>query len=246
MPATNSLLDIAAALRGATMRLHDEGFGAPVAHIYNPLVYAWAPHATYLSRLGDKPGRVLLLGMNPGPFGMAQTGVPFGDVVAVRDWMGIDESVTRPADEHPKRRVLGFASTRREGSGQRLWGWAARRFGTADHFFERFVVLNYCPLLFLDGGGRNVTPVDVSAHDRERIEGVCDDALRAVLAAVAPSHVFGVGVYAERCVLRAVGDSTVPVGRILHPSPASPAANRGWESAVEAALRASGVVVPTC
>ena len=34
--------------------------------------------------------RVVFLGMNPGPFGMAQVGVPFGEVAAVRDWLRID------------------------------------------------------------------------------------------------------------------------------------------------------------
>ena len=55
-------------------------FSGPVTHVYNPLEYARAPHEAYLERWGRGPKRVVLLGMNPGPFGMAQTGVPFGDV----------------------------------------------------------------------------------------------------------------------------------------------------------------------
>ena len=65
-------------------------FGGPVTHVYNPLQYARRPHALYLSRFGAEPRDVVFVGMNPGPFGMAQTGVPFGDVGFVRDWMGIE------------------------------------------------------------------------------------------------------------------------------------------------------------
>ena len=48
-------------------------------YIYNPLEYAWQMHEAYLSRFVSRPTRTLLLGMNPGPFGMAQNGVPFGE-----------------------------------------------------------------------------------------------------------------------------------------------------------------------
>ena len=80
-------------------------FQEPVTHVYNPLDYAWAPHQAYLDAFGEGRGRVLLLGMNPGPFGMGQTGVPFGDVAMVRDWLGIAGEVNKPANEHPKRPV---------------------------------------------------------------------------------------------------------------------------------------------
>ena len=121
--------------------------------------YARAPHEQYLRRYGDaRPSRVLLMGMNPGPFGMAQTGVPFGDVRMVRDFLGIEAPVARPPREHPARPITGFACARSEVSGTRLWGWARDRFGTAERFFERFFVVNYCPLVFMEESGRNRTP----------------------------------------------------------------------------------------
>ena len=83
-------------------------------------------------------GQSLLLGMNPGPWGMAQTGVPFGTVSRVRDWLGIEAPVERPANEHPRRPVLGFGTERDEVSGLRVWGWAQARWGTPERFFERF------------------------------------------------------------------------------------------------------------
>ncbi|HHO52460.1 MAG TPA: single-stranded DNA-binding protein [Deltaproteobacteria bacterium] len=218
-------------------------FGSPVAHTYNPLVYAAEPHERYLSRFGVGTGRILLLGMNPGPFGMAQTGVPFGEVAMVRDWMGIEGRVGRPADEHPARRVEGFALARSEVSGRRLWGWAQQRFGTAQRFFERFFVVNYCPLLFLAASGRNLTPDKVSRGEREQLLQICDASLRDVVALLDPGRVIGVGRWAEDRARAALASSPWegPVGRVLHPSPASPAANRGWAAQAEAQLAAQGV-----
>ena len=119
-------MDSLAVLRQATSKLCAEleplKFSPPVTHVYNPLVYARAPHDQYLQRFAASKKRVLYLGMNPGPYGMAQTGVPFGEVSMVRDWLGIEAAVKRPADEHPKRPIAGFACTRSEVSGARLWG----------------------------------------------------------------------------------------------------------------------------
>lgn len=114
------LLDIAKKMAD---EVDSMSFVAPVSHVYNPLRYAWVPHAEYLTRYGTGHKEVLLLGMNPGPFGMAQSGVPFGEVTVVRDWLGIEAPVTQPRHPHPKRPVAGFACQRHEISGQRLWGW---------------------------------------------------------------------------------------------------------------------------
>ncbi|XP_064494777.1 single-strand selective monofunctional uracil DNA glycosylase [Pseudopipra pipra] len=48
--------------------------GPPVTHVYDPLDYAWDPHSHFVRRFLRSPKAVLFLGMNPGPFGMAQTG----------------------------------------------------------------------------------------------------------------------------------------------------------------------------
>ena len=133
-------------------------FSHPVTHVYNPLKYAGSAYDEYLKTYGGRPKEVLLLGMNPGPWGMVQTGVPFGEVIAVRDWMKISPHHGVPEVFHPKRPVEGFSCKRREVSGKRLWGWAERNFGTPKHFFSRFFVANYCPLMFLEKSGRNRTP----------------------------------------------------------------------------------------
>ncbi len=215
-------------------------FDEPVTHVYNPLAYAWKPHEAYLRRLNPTGVRVIFLGMNPGPWGMAQTGVPFGEVAAVRDWIGIDEPVKRPPNEHPKRPVEGFACRRSEVSGRRLWGLFHDRFGAADEFFKQHFVANYCPLVFMTESGKNHTPDKLPAAERGPLDAACDKHLSELLALAKPQWAVGVGKYAQACLER-VADESVRVTTVLHPSPASPAANRGWADAATRQLEAAGV-----
>ena len=222
----------------------DLNFGDPVAFVYNPLSYARDGHVRYLEVAGGARGRVLLVGMNPGPWGMAQTGVPFGEVEAVRDWLGISPEVGRPPYEHPKRPVRGLACDRSEVSGQRLWGWARDRFASPERFFETFFVGNYCPLQFLEAGGRNLTPERLAAGDREPLFELCDRALAAGVRGLEPRLVVGIGKFAESRARAALGEGGPPIGAVLHPSPASPAANRGWAETVSKQLAELGVELP--
>lgn len=219
-------------------------FSPPVTHVYNPLAYAWAPHRQYLERYGQGSREILLFGMNPGPFGMAQTGVPFGDVGLVRDWLGIDGRVGKPEPEHPKRPVTGFECTRGEVSGRRLWGWAQERFGTPERFFARYFVVNYCPLCFMEEGGRNRTPDKLPAAERAPLEAACNAALLRTVRALQPRRVLGVGKFAAARAAAVLQDENVTLGSVPHPSPASPAANRGWASLMDAALQEQGIRVP--
>lgn len=238
-----------AAARELSQALAPLRFAPPITHVYDPLQYAWAPYEAYVTRYGDARKRVLLLGMNPGPYGMMQTGVPFGEVAAVRDWMGVRAPVMRPARQHPKRPIEGFDCPRSEVSGRRVWGWAALRFGTAAAFFSEWFVLSYCPLVFLEASGRNFTPDKLPAPERRAVAQACDRHLAAALTALQPEWAIGVGAFAERClhaVLESDGvDSALArgmkVAQILHPSPASPAANRGWSDAVDRTLARLGV-----
>ena len=216
-------------------------FSDPVTYVYNPLEYARRPHELYLERYGRGDKEAVFVGMNPGPFGMAQTGVPFGDVELVRDWMGIEAAVGRPTREHPKRPILGFECARSEVSGSRLWGWARDRFGTPERFFSRFFVINYCPLVFLEESGRNRTPDKLSPDERAALLPACDRALRAALELLDPALVIGVGAWATKRARSALGEHSVPVGTVLHPSPASPKANRGWAQQAEEELRGLGI-----
>ena len=148
-----------------------------------------------MQRYGKPPKEVVLLGMNPGPWGMAQTGVPFGEVGLVRDWLGIEAPVGSPSDPHPRRPVEGFSCRRSEVSGKRLWGWAKRTFRTPKRFFSRFFVANYCPLLFIEATGRNRTPNNIRASERRPLLAACDRALRRTIQWLNPRYVVGVGSF---------------------------------------------------
>lgn len=217
-------------------------FGPPVAWVYRPLDYAWPVHQAYVERFGRAPKRVIFVGMNPGPFGMVQTGIPFGEVSAVRDWLGLPDRVRVPESQHPRRPIEGFACRRSEVSGRRLWGLFAARFGEADTFFKDHYVLNYCPLAFLSDTGANITPDRLPAVEREPLEAACDRHLSAVIDIMRPEWVIGIGGFAAERARRVVGDDrTTRIGQVLHPSPASPAANRGWAEAATRQLETLGV-----
>jgi single-strand selective monofunctional uracil DNA glycosylase len=228
--------------RRLSRELAQLSFAPPVAHVYDPLDYARRSAEAYLARYLRPGVEALLLGMNPGPFGMVQTGVPFGEVALVRDWLGIEEAVERPAREHPRRPIEGFACSRSEISGRRLWGWARERFGAPAAFFERFFVWNYCPLAFLEESGRNRTPDKLPADERAPLFGACDRALARLVAHARPGCVIGVGKFAAARARAALPDE-VPVATILHPSPASPLANRGWAPQAERQLEALGIAL---
>ena len=233
----DALIDAARTLSARLAPMH---FAAPVSHVYNPLDYAWAPHEQYLRRFGAGRKRIVFLGMNPGPFGMVQIGVPFGEIEAVHGWMGIEAPVTKPANENPKRPIEGFACTRSEVSGRRMWGLFSQRFPRADDFFADHFVANYCPLAFFDQG-RNLTPDKLPAHEMAPLEAACDEHLRTLVDVLQPEWLIGVGGFAEARAAVALQGMNVKIGRVLHPSPASPAANRGWAEAAEKQLRALGI-----
>ena len=230
---TEALLAAARRLRAETGRLR---FREPVTHVYNPLAYAWAPHEAYLRNYCGARKRVVFLGMNPGPFGMVQTGVPFGEVAAVRGWLKIEYPVGKPEREHPRRPVAGFACARSEVSGRRLWGLFAERFGAPQQFFAEHIVMNYCPLAFLENGGRNRTPDQLPVSEKAALFAACDRHLRAVVAALQPEWLVGVGDFAAKQAAHLFPDGPLKIGRILHPSPASPAANRDWKGVVTTQL----------
>ena len=228
------------AARSLSEKVDAMRFGAPISHVYNPLDYAWTPHEIYLQRFGQSAKRVIFVGMNPGPFGMVQTGVPFGEVSAVRDWMGIVAEVKAPAVQNPKRPIEGFACARSEVSGRRLWGLFAERFGAADNFFTEHFVANYCPLAFFEEG-RNATPDKLPAKEQVPLLAACDEHLRKMVEILEPEWIIGVGAWADDRARLACAGLDVRYGRVLHPSPASPAANRGWSEAATNQMLAQGV-----
>ncbi|MGB0292749.1 MAG: uracil-DNA glycosylase family protein [Luteolibacter sp.] len=236
---------IAQSLIEVSQRLNDTlrplEFSAPWT--YRPLDYAWAPQETYIRRFGNSTKRVLMLGMNPGPYGMSQTGIPFGEIPSVRDWMGIEEPVGKPDPEHPKRPIEGFECQRSEVSGRRLWGLFSKLYPKVEDFFAEHYVLNFCPLVWMKETGANITPDKLPAAEMEPVEECCMRHLREVIGLLDPEFLVGVGGFAEKRLRQAsdeMGGGAI-VGRVLHPSPASPAANRGWAEAATAQLEKLGV-----
>jgi single-strand selective monofunctional uracil DNA glycosylase len=237
-PGVDALVAAAQQLRDDVRRLK---FAPPVTHVYNPLDYAWPGHEAYVRAYGAGPKRVIFLGMNPGPWGMAQTGVPFGEVNAVRDWMKLRAQIGKPKPEHPKRPITGFDCPRCEISGQRLWGLFAQRFGDAPKFFQEHFVVNYCPLAFMEESGLNRTPDKLPRAEVERLFSACDRHLARVVELLRPEWVIGVGGFAQNRASQALPAAGPRIGTIPHPSPANPAANRNWAESAIAALQRLGV-----
>ena len=248
MSISDELIGAAQGLRIAVRKLK---FAAPVTHVYNPLDYAWRAHEIYLRRYGNNRKRVIFLGTNPGPFGMAQTGIPFGQIVAVRDWLGITAKIDRPRKENPKRRVLGFNCHRSEISGERLWGLFAKQFGDAEEFFREHIVMNYCPLAFVEKSGRNRTPDKLPPREKTKLFAACDKHLRQIVRILQPEWLIGVGDFAMKRAQSVFSGLQPPVkrpcgshlglGQILHPSPACPASNYDWAGKATRQLRELGV-----
>ena len=233
------------ALLAATDRLSRAvaklSFDAPITHVYNPLQYASVPHENYLRAYATNKKSVLFLGMNPGPFGMAQTGVPFGDVTMVRDYLKISAPVRKPKRMHPKRPIDGFSCTRSEVSGSRLWGAIAAQWSNPQDFFESHFIANYCPLVFMEESGKNRTPDKLPSREQSLLYNACDLYLRELTHLLQPQIVIGVGKFAEGRAKAALKDLDVRIATVLHPSPASPKANRGWASEAAKQLRALGI-----
>ncbi len=118
--------------------------------------------------------------------------------------------------------------------------------------------MNYCPLVFLGETGRNLTPDKLPAAELAPLQQICDEHLLSVINILAPDWTLGVGGFAAKRlshVLEKPIQSTASepgdeqsdgprVGQILHPSPASPLANRGWAPAVEKQHAAMGLFQP--
>ncbi|XP_063952306.1 single-strand selective monofunctional uracil DNA glycosylase-like [Lytechinus pictus] len=215
-------------------------FGDPVSYIYNPVVYAKETHDCFIRKYGNSTKSVLFLGMNPGPFGMAQNGVPFGETNYVKDWMKITGNVGKPPKEHPKRIIVGLDCNRSEVSGQRFWKLWQDLCGSPENFFKECFVYNHCPLVFMTSTSKNVTPPSMKVEMRNPLIEVCDDFLCRLIKLLEVKVVVGIGKFAEDRTKKALdkgGVEGVRVVSMMHPSPINPAANKGWQAIAEKTLK---------
>ena len=209
---------------------------------YNPLDYAWDAHEAYLRRMGDSGARTVILGMNPGPHGMGQMGIPFAATSVVRDLLGITGiPVNQPEAADPRRPVVGLEYPREEGSGTRLWGLLAEYYGDAGAIASSVFLVNHCPLMLFSGPrATNITPDKVAGPTAQVLLERCDQHLREVVSALNADRVIGVGKFAESRARSALADEAVEIVGCWHPSPASPLANRNggadWRVNVRAVL----------
>ena len=196
--------------------------------VYNPLAYAWEPHRAYLELASEEGAKTLLLGMNPGPHGMGQMGIPFAATSVVRDLLKItDLEVGQPRNPHPKRPVSGLEWPKEEVSGTRLWGLLANEYGSAESIFKSVFLLNHCPLMLFSGErATNITPDKITGPTTKALLERCDEHLREVVDIMQIERVIGVGKYSEKRALNALSGIDISVTTCWHPSPASPLANR--------------------
>ena len=210
--------------------------------VYNPLAYAWEPHRAYLELASGEGAKTLLLGMNPGPHGMGQMGIPFAATRVVRDLLKItDLEVGQPSTPHPKRPISGLDWPKEEVSGTRLWGLLANEYGSAESIFKSVFLLNHCPLMLFSGErATNITPDKITGPTTKALLERCDDHLREVVDIMQIERVIGVGRYSEKRALNALSGIDISITTCWHPSPASPLANRNkgedWKKNVRKVL----------
>ncbi len=222
-------------------------FSGTIAAVYNPLVYAIEPYSFYIKKYATTKKRVLFLGMNPGPWGMAQTGIPFGEITHVKNWLGITGHIGHPEKEHPRRPITGWECNRSEVSGKRLWELMKERFITPENFFKDHFIANYCPLVFMGETGKNITPDKLRKKERDLLFEYCDNHLQKTIDIFEPEYLIGIGKFAEKKLIhltkeRNPAETYQPVvASIIHPSPANPQAHNNWKGKVTEKLIKLGV-----
>lgn len=222
------------------LKLNDQ-----IAFVYNPLDYASETHEDYVRKYCRSTKDILFLGMNPGPFGMAQNGVPFGDTHYVKNWLNIKGSVQKPDREHPRRLIHGLHCVRSEVSGQRFWSFLEDISKTPDVFFSHCYVHNYCPLSFMTSSGKNVTPPEIQSSQKKVLLDICDKSILEVIKLLHVKFIIGIGKFAEgraRKVIKEYQITNVKVFGIMHPSPINPFANKGWKDIIYRQLSECGIL----
>ncbi|XP_034245279.1 single-strand selective monofunctional uracil DNA glycosylase-like isoform X1 [Thrips palmi] len=221
-------------------------FSLPVRYVYSPIEYAFDLHAQFVRNFCNTSKKVLFLGMNPGPWGMSQTGVPFGEVSVVKDWFGLQGSVKKPKHEHPSRLIQGLDCRRSEVSGKRFWGLFREICGSNPYlFFKNCFIYNQCPIALMSDTGKNITPAELKASESKVLLAFCDKALTKVIQLLKVHLVVGIGKFAEKRACIALNEAClkeVKVVSIPHPSPRNAHCSGNWKEVVAKILTDLGIL----
>ena len=95
----------------------------------------------------------------------------------------------------------------------------------------------------MEASGRNRTPDKLPVGEKRRLFAACDRALYRTVELLKPAYVIGVGKFAEERAMVSLQGLNPTIGRITHPSPANPKANKGWDHLVESELAGMGIRV---
>jgi single-strand selective monofunctional uracil DNA glycosylase len=226
--------------------------------VLNPGRYGERWHARFRRAYPMSPRPLLVFGLNPGPYGMAQTGVPFTDLKRLesalpglwKDLVASGEPVTRPGLAPPS---LARHLTRTfESSSVRVYRFLERAYGRPELALREVVFVNPCPLLFIDPEtGANRTPADLPRALRARkaaeLVHAFEELRRAtVLEAVAELEPRG-AILLGRDVAAAVGEAlraalgARSVVEWEHPARAVP---ETWSRGLADELRKRGLLRP--
>ncbi|XP_059053181.1 single-strand selective monofunctional uracil DNA glycosylase-like isoform X1 [Achroia grisella] len=213
--------------------------------IYNPTIYARNTFEQYVRKYCNTKKKVMFFGMNPGPWGMSQTGVPFGEVASVRDWLHIIGPVGKPPTELSNRQVNGFNCKRPEISGKRFWGLFKKICRNPENFFHSSFVYNYLPQQWMKNSGANVTPGEFSASDMRPLYAICDPIFVKVLEIYEVETIIAVGKFCEKRAQKAIKqylpNATIQIFYLPHPSPRS-VNNTNWEEKAENCLKNFNII----
>lgn len=153
--------------------------------------------------------------------------------------MQLRGNVKQPQQIHSKRPINGLNHTTEEQSGKRLWGLLQHLAeGDLDVFFEQCFVHNFCPLMFFDRNGKNITPNELRGTYQQEVRDVCMKALEELLELQQCEVIVAVGEYVYRCLQRSEFCSTKTIFKLPHPSPRTKG-NENWISKTDELIRNS-------
>jgi len=193
--------------------------------VINPLEYLWLQYGYYTSCYHNQYPRAMIIGMNPGPKGMSQTGIPFGSPNIIPSILPNKSLFNEIRDNEgspvssPHRRITGPSNTTVEVSGNRLWSALIKRYGDFKSITSEIFVDNICPLLFLCGknGSKNLTPDKLTPSPAKIILiRLCTERLQKIYQCLGePSNIVALGRWSHKFLEKMF--PKVRVTYILHP-----------------------------